>query len=267
MENVLEINNLNFTYKKDYIFEDLQFSIKKEQLTLILGSCSCGKTTLIRLITGLLPSNDKIVLNGISLNKKNLKEYLLNFGVVFYDDNYLFLSETVINELTFPLENLLYPKKEIIDRVNEVSKLFQLDNCLNKNISTLTTFEKVKVLIATSIMHRPKVIFLDNILKDLSNNEINKLFTVLNKIKKEISIVITSSSLDNILNFDKVLVIGNKKILLNGSPKEVLMQDNELTKLGLAIPPMIDLSLKLNFYGVLDDVITDVDRMVDTLWK
>ena len=259
MENILEVNNLTFAYNKDHnVFENLQFSIKKETVSLILGSSSCGKTTLIRLLTGILPSNNNITVNGVSLNNKTVKDYMLLFGVVFSDDNYLFLTETVIDEIAYPLENLSYSKKEINERIQELVNLLQLDDCINK---------QVKVLIATSIAHHPKIIFLDNILEGLTNSEVQKIFTILNKIKKDISIVITSTSLDYILNFDEVVVLGNKKVLTTGTPKEVLTVDNELAKLGFAIPKMIDLSLKLAFYGVVDDVITDVDRMVDVLWK
>ena len=267
MEEVLKVNNLDFSYKDNKIFNNLQFSIKKEKLTLILGASSCGKTTLIRLLTGILPSNDNISINNISLNKKNIKDYMILFGVIFADDQYLFLTDNVIDELSFPLENLGFSKKEILARVNEVSKLFNLDNIINKKNNELSNYEKVKVLFATSIMHNPKIVFLDNILSRLQSNEVKDLFKIINKVKKDISVVITSSNMEHILNFDNVIVLGNRTIFTEGTPKEVLTMDNELSKLGLAIPLMIDLSLKLEFYGVIDDIITDVDRMVNILWK
>ena len=73
--------------------------------------------------------------------------------------------------------------------------------------------------------------------------------------------------MDSILNFDNVIVINNGKTLITGTPEDVLKNDNELAKAGLMIPPMIDLSLKLGFYNLVDEIITDVDGMVDKLWK
>lgn len=267
MENLLEVNNLSYSYEDKTIFNNLQFSIKPATTNLILGTNSSGKTTLIRILSGILPTNDFININGISLNKNNYKDYLLSIGVVFFDDNNKFLFEKVVDELAFSLENLNYKRKDINNRIEEVLRLLEIKNCINKNINDLTYFEQAKVLIATSIMHKPKIIFLDNILSKLNQNEVKKIFRVLDKLKKNLTICITSSSLNNILSFDNVVVLNNGKCVISDVPENVLKNDNELSKIGFIIPPMIDLSLKLNFYDLVDEIITDVDRMVDTLWK
>ena len=124
----------------------------------------------------------------------------------------------------------------------------------------------MKTLIGVSIMHNPKIIFLDNALSKLTRVEVKELFDILDKLKQDTTICITSSNMEDILLFDNVIVIGSDEII-EGTPKEVLEKDNELAKRGLFIPPMIDLSLKLGFYGLLDEVITDVNGMVDKLWK
>jgi len=196
MDNLLEINNLNYSYKNKNIFNNLQISIKSNTTNLILGPNSSGKTTLLRLISGILPTSDFITLDGISLNKKTYREYLLSIGVVFFDDNNKFLFDKVLDELTFPLENLKYKKEEITNRLYEIRNLLDLENCFYKNISDLTTFEQAKVLLGVSIIHEPKIIFLDNILSKLNENELKKFLKILNKIKKEVTICITSTSMD-----------------------------------------------------------------------
>lgn len=265
MDKILEVNGLTHSFDKNVIFGNLQFSIKKSTTNLILGPNSCGKTTLIRFLCGIFPSKNNIIVNNIYLNKENLKEYLLSIGVVFFDDNNKFLFDTVIDELSFPLENLNYNKKDISKRIDEVKNILELPNCINKDIDGLTNFEQVKVLIGLAIMHKPKIIFLDNALSKLTRDEVKELFNILNKIKNEITICITSSNMEDILLFDNVIVLSNN--LIEGTPKEILSKDNELAKLGLSIPSMIDLSLKLGFYGLLDDIVTDVNGMVDKLWK
>lgn len=267
MENLLEINRLSYSYEDKTIFNNLQISIKPATINLILGPNSCGKTTLIRLLSGILPTNDFIYLDGISLNKKNYRNYLLSIGVVFFDDENKFLFDKTMDELAFPLENLNYKRKDINNRINEVKRILELQNCIDKNTCDLTVFEQVKVLLAVAIMHKPKIIFLDNILSKLNELEIKKIFKILEKIKKDITICITSSNMENILYFDNVIVINEGQLVFNDIPKNVLSHDNELNRMGLEIPRMIDLSLKLGFYELVDEIITDVDRMVDTLWK
>lgn len=266
MDKILEVNSLNHSFNDKVIFNNLQFSIKKSTTNLILGPNSCGKTTLIRLLCGIFKSSNNITVNNVVLNKNNLKDYLLSIGVVFFDDQNKFLFDKVIDELSFPLENLNYKRRDIKNRINEVKELLQLWDIVNKKIEDLTPFEEVKTLIGVSIMHKPKIIFLDNALSKLTRIEVKELFTILNEIKQDITICITSSNMEDILLFDNVIVIGEEEII-EGTPKKVLEKDNELTRRGLFIPSMIDLSLKLGFYGLLDDIITDVNWMVDRLWK
>lgn len=268
MDNILEVSNLTYSYNSNQtIFNDLQFSIKKETINLLLGSNGSGKTTLIRLLSGILPSNGSISIDNIKLNKQNIRKYMLSIGVVFFDDPNRFLFDNVLDELAFPLENLNYKKDVIINRIYEIRDILDLQNCLNKKIIELTYYEQVKVLIGISMIHKPKIIFLDNPFSRLNDIEIKKIFKFLNRIKKDTTIFITSSNLDQILLFDDVIVMNNGNILIHDRPKNVLQHDNELSKAGFIIPPMIDLSLKLSFYGIIDEVITDVDRMVDKLWK
>jgi len=266
MDKILEVNELNHSFNNKIIFDNLQFSIKKSTTNLILGPNSSGKTTLIRLLCGIFKSNNNITVNNVVLNKNNLKEYLLSIGVVFFDDQNKFLFDKVIDELSFPQENLNYSRKSIKNRINEVKEILQLGDIVNKKIEDLTTLEEVKTLIGVSIMHNPKIIFLDNALSKLTRVEVKELFVILDKIKQDTTICITSSNMEDILFFDNVIVIGSDE-MIEGTPKEVLEKDNELAKRGLFIPSMIDLSLKLGFYGLLDDIITDVNGMVDRLWK
>ncbi len=267
MNNILEVTHLTYAYNDKTIFHDLQFSIKKETINLLLGTNGSGKTTLIRLLSGILSSNENISIDHIKLNKQNIRKYMLSIGVVFFDDPNRFLFDNVLDELAFPLENLNYKKDVIINRIYEIRNILDLQNCLNKKISELTYYEQVKVLIGISIIHKPKIIFLDNPFSKLNDTEVKKVFKILNKIKKDTTIFITSSSLEQILLFDDVIVMNHGSILIHDHPKSVLQHDNELSKAGFIIPPMIDLSLKLSFYGIIDDVITDVDRMVDQLWN
>ena len=94
---------------------------------------------------------------------------------------------------------------------------------------------------------------------------INLLRTI--QLETKISIVMTTSDLNIALESDYLYILGNKEIVLSGEPLSVVEKDNVLNKLGLELPFMVDLSVKLRDYNVVDKIELDIDRMVDNIWK
>ena len=103
----------------------------------------------------------------------------------------------------------------------------------------------------------------------MTKSERKELLEILNKLNKEekITIVMSTNTLEEIVDTDYLYILNKGKIEVEGNTIEILKQDNKLNRLGLELPLMIDLSVKLNDYDLLKDVILDMDRMVDTLWK
>ena len=270
MDKLLYVENLSVGYDGKYVVDDINFSLEKDSIQAILCPNNGGKSSIIKTLSGVIPHNcGKIYVNKIPLNKRNFKKYIKSIGVVFDDIEHQFLQKRVIDELRFPLVNLCYSKKDINLVVDKISNILLINNILNNDISSLSNYEKIKVLIATSIVNSPKILFLDDIFKYLSKKEKTEMFKILNAIISElhISILFTTSMIDDIVDLDNIIVVTDNKIVLNGSFKEIILQDNELTKYGFKIPIMIDLSRKLQFYNLIEDIYYDVDKVVDTLWK
>lgn len=269
MQKILDVSSLNFKYTGDYIFRDLHFSTDENTFNAVLGSDNSGKTTLMRILTGILRSNNNIIIDGISLNKKNLNKYSLLIGSFFFEDNIKFLFEDVMSELVFGLENLCYPKKDIDKRLKEIAKIFDIQKLIYKKIIDLSEFEQVKVGIASSLMHNPKVIFLDGVFDNLSYSEYLKLIKILNKYRLEfgLTILYTTNKLDNCLQADNIFLLDDKKINLCGDIDEFLSKDNMLVKLGINISPLLDMSLKLRFYDLTNKILMSPKEVVDELWK
>lgn len=269
MDKILVVNNLDFSYGDHHVFDDITFCLEADTINFVIGSNNSGKTTLIKLISGVLPSFNCIKIDNVILNKNNVNKYLKVMGVALFENTNQFLFESVFKEMTFPLENLNLSKMKIFERIDEVLGLFNMKDIKEKNIIELTKFERNKLIISLSILHKPKVLLLDNPYIGLNKKEsaiINKILKLVCK-KEKITILVTTNDLENILYGDKVVVLGNKTVYLVGKVLEVLKQDNKLTRLGINIPTMIDLSIKLGEYNLLDKIILNPDRMVDTLWK
>ena len=268
MENILCVKNLNFTYDEKLIFNDMNFDVQKNSITAVLGSNNCGKTTLIKILSGILLSYGEISINDLLLEPKNSKLILLNIGVVLSDIDKQFLFNDVESELAFPLENLKYSRSNINEAIDMISGLLGIGNIIFSKTRKLTRYQKVLVLIGASIIHNPRILFLDDVFKGLTQEEVASLFGIFKKLvdKRDLSIIYTTSSVIDILGADRVMVINDGKILLDDKPDTILEHDNELAKIGVNIPTMIDLSMKLKFYNLVDKVYLNTDEVVDKLW-
>ena len=269
MQNLLSVSNLNFRYLDNTVFDGLTFNIQRNTYNALLGGNNCGKTTLIRIITGILQSNNNVSVDGIFLNKYNLKKYSLLIGSFFINDDINFLFEDVLSELVFSVENLCYSRKNIKKRLDFMTSIFKIESILDKKINQISQFEKIKVGIVSSLMHNPKLLLLDDVFDQLDYSQYLEITKMLKQYMKssELTILYTTTCLDNCLEADNVLLINEKKISLEGNVEMFLSKDNMLSRLGIKISTMLDMSLKLRFYELTDKIIKNPKEMVDELWK
>lgn len=269
MGNFLEVKDLNFSFQSGLKFQKISFEAQQGEFISFLISNSGGKTTLIKILAGLLKTGASIKLGQTNLNQQTAKEYLSQIGIVFSDFDSQFLAQTIEEELRYPLINLKMPEKQINKRIKEISENFELAEILNFTYQELSEFEKLRVLIAASTIHQPKLLLLDDVFRSLDNVEteyINKLLKKLG-VLEDIIIVASSSNLGDLSYSDKIFLIDKGKIVLSESFEDILKKDNILAKAGIVIPPMIDISLKLQFYELIDRVFYDERKLVNKLWK
>lgn len=244
MTKIIEIND----FSDDNLFKNLNISIEKNKTTCISGSNSCGKTTLMRILNREVITNSDIKINNININDYTIQEYTS-------------LVQTIIPlEIVFDEDTL---EKELKNK-NDLKGL-RIKSILNKNIKELTPKEIVLSQIAIALDNNPSILILDNILIYFNDKEKEDLFKFLKKQK--ITIIYTTINLKDSLYSDYLYIIGNKKIVLEGEPLKVLEKDNIINKAGLNIPFMVDLSVKLKDYDLLDSIELDKEGMVDLLWK
>lgn len=269
MMNLLEINKLNFSYKNNKIFHDLSFSIEKNTINALLSPNNCGKTTLIKILSGNLQYNGDIQLDGVTLNKENKSNYIKNIGIVLSRVNLNIKNNNVKYLFQNYLHKLNYTKTQIKNILVQIDTLYNIENLYRKKIINLSKFEKIKILILLSILHNPKLLLLDDVYDDLNNNECEEIYLLLKKIvkEKEITVLYTTTKLDMCINSDKIIFLNEGKIQLEGDFDYISNHDNVLVRNGIDISIMLDLSLKLKFYNLVDNVILEPDRMVDRLWQ
>ncbi len=268
MDNIIQIKDLNFTYQDKVIFKNLNLNIKKNSFVSIIGPNGSGKSTLIRILSGLNSYDGYITINGHYLNKENIKIIRRTLGVVFDNPDNQFIGQTVIDDLAFNLENLSYSKEEINKEISYIAKLFKIEKILLSEPSNLNNSTKQKVAIASALIHKPKILMLDESLHQLDNKDKKIVFKALETYKKEHDltiILITHNQEDTILS-DRIIVIDKQKIILDGKVEEVYTKEKILYNLGIEIPFIIKLSINLKLYDLIDEIYLDKDKLVNKLW-
>ena len=263
MPSILSVNNLN--YKS---FKNFNLEIEKNKITSIIAPNKSGKTMLTKILCAIIPTDDVCLLDGISLNKQNVLNYITKTGVATNDFNNQFLFKKVKDELAFPLLNLGYPEHIINKKIIKISKFFEIENLLNKKIDSLNKSLQNKLLIILALIHDPKVLILDDIFLEMNKIDQEFMLKKLRELNKDgLTILNITSKLDTIYDSDIVYVLNNFQIETSGGVLEILEQDNYLNEIGLQIPFIIDLSLKLKFYDLIDKIYFNIKDLEVDLWK
>lgn len=260
---MLEICNLNYLD-----FKNFNLKIEKNSYTSIVGSNKSGKTTLCKIISGLLLIDNVCECNNIKLNKDNVYKYVRNIGVVSLVNENSFIYNNVKDELSYPLLNLHYPKIIVERIIKEMLQDFHLTNIYDKKISELDISTKQVLLFVIALLHKPKVLLIDEGFLLLNNDEKKRVNEYLNKRKKnDLTIVNFTNNLYNIVNSDELCLLEKFAIKKTGKPMELLEDDQLFYQIGLEVPFMIDLSIKLKMYNLIDKVHLDMEELVNNIWK
>ncbi len=264
---ILKINNLNYSRDDTIIFSNLNLNVFKKDYISIIGLNRSGKTTLTKLLCAIIPTDNIFSINDISLNKQTVLDYIEHIGVVSNSLN-VFLTKKVKDELILPLKNLGYNELKINYYLNKIVKFFEIEDMLTKNITSLTNIEKAKLQIIIALIHEPSILILDDAFTELDNKTTEFM---LNKLKilneKGLTIINITTDLSTIYNSNDIYLLNDTKLEKLGNVTDTFEQDNYLRSLGFEIPFVVDLAIKLKFYGLLDKIYYDLNLLEDNLWN
>lgn len=261
MEYIVKIKSLNY---KD-LFNNLNLNIKKGSFTSIVGKNGCGKSTLIKIMVGLIKNIDgSVEIDNEILNKNSLKK----IGIVFDNPNNNFIGETPHEDMNFLLKNMGY-NKEIDNMINENAQYFNIQNILDCSINNLSGGEKQLVALATVSLINPSIIILDDALTMIDGITKEKILKILKKLNKEkkTTVIYVTHDIEDVLYGTDLVIINDRKIFVNDKLVKLLEDEKIFKKSGLELPFMASLSLKLKYYGLIDKLVLDMDKMVNLLWK
>lgn len=226
----INIKSLYFKYNKNlsYTVDNLSLSIEGGSITVLVGLNGSGKTTLIKLLAGLLESeNGSILYNDQEIQSISIKERSKIFSYVpqrsYGADDFLvrdYLTYGFVNSLKF-YES---PKKEQLDKVDEISKELKIDHLLDKKMGKISGGERQIVIIASCILQNTPVILLDEPTSALDLKNQNMVLSLLKKISNEGKTIILSTHNPNHALFLKsnVVLMNNGRIIKTGKCEELI---------------------------------------------
>ncbi len=256
MENIIEIQDLTYSYKDNLIFDKLNLEIKRGTFTTIIGPNNSGKTTLVKILLGLIKTEANIKING----KKNIEKNLI--GYIPDNINDSIIMDTIIDEITLndKVDNKL---------LNKLLEEYNLKDRKYDNPKNLSNGEQQLLYIISSLVRKPKIIICDESFTNVDNLVKDKILKTLKKLsfEKGITIINVTNDTEDILYGDNVVILSDKKVIINDKKEAILSDEKLFKKLNLKMPFMAELSLKLGYYGLLDNIETDMNRMINKLWK
>lgn len=269
-ETVLRTENLSYVYGSGTIIEhkaidNINLDIEQGELIGIIGHTGSGKSTLIQHFNALLkPSGGKIFVGGrdIWADKSKIRQVRFAVGLCFQYPEYQLFEETVEKDIAFGPGNMGLGKDEIKERVREAIRFVGLDESyLSRSPFDLSGGEKRRVAIAGVMAMKPEILILDEPCAGLDPRGRDTVLSLIKDYREKTgsTVMIVSHSMEDIAKVaTRVLVLNKGQLFMYGTVKEVYSHGEELTEMGLSIPEITSLFIKLRQkgYNVRDDIYT-----------
>lgn len=271
MDNIIEIKDVCFDYgdNEGPILEKFNLNIKRGSFVSILGHNGSGKSTVARLLNGLLlPNSGNITVNGISTSdEKNDFEVKKLVGLVFQNPDNQIIATIVEDDVAFGPENLSIESTEIRRRADEALRAVDMYEYRNNAPHLLSGGQKQRVAIAGILAMEPQCIVLDEptaMLDPVGRKEVMSTLIKLNR-EKGITIVLITHYMEEAALADRIVVMDNGKIILDDAPKSVFGEVDLISKSGLSVPQTAELAYKLRLAGIDIGAVLTVDDCVNAL--
>lgn len=255
MSAILEFEHVSFRYpdqKKDCLC-DLNLRFEEGSFTAVLGHNGSGKSTLAKQMNGLLvPTSGRVLVSGLDTAKEeNLLKIRQTVGMVFQNPDNQIVSNVVEEDVAFAPENLGIPPEEIRKRVDVSLRQVGMYEYRKHAPHLLSGGQKQRVAIAGVLAMQPKVIVLDEptaMLDPHGRAEVIDTINVLCQVKK-MTVVLITHHMEECIDADRVLVMSDGSVILDGSPAEVFSQVDRMLDAGLDVPETVQLTTALNRAG------------------
>jgi energy-coupling factor transport system ATP-binding protein len=276
---VVEVDNLTYTYRKALTpaISNVSFQVNQGEFVGIIGPTGAGKTTLCMCINGLIPHAlggdliGNVICHGLNTRDYDMPELSKHVGITFQDPESQIFGMSVEEDLAFGPENLGIQPEIIRSRIDKTLETIRMINCRFTTPWKLSGGQKQRVAIGSALTMLPEILVFDEPLSELDpigKSEVMKVIAQLNKVEGYTVFLVEHNA--ELLNefADRIIVLNNGSILLDGTPKEVFKNATLLNKIKVGMPQVTRFQLNWLKKPSFDEyVITDKNELVTTIKK
>jgi len=271
MTSAVEVKDLTFSYEEGTLTIDhVSFSVEKGSYTAIVGHNGSGKSTIAKLIAGLLEkSGGEILIDGLAMNEENYNAIREKIGIVFQNPDNQFIGSTVRDDIAFGLENHCVPQEEMDPIIDKYAERVGMTKFLDKEPGNLSGGQKQRVAIAGVLAMSPEILIFDEATSMLDPQGKDEIKKVIRQLHEESSLTILSIThdIDEVANADAVIAMYQGKVAMTGTPHEVFADEKKIQDIRLDMPFSMKMAKYLKRAGVKVENHLTIEGLVDELCR
>ncbi|ECJ8371882.1 energy-coupling factor ABC transporter ATP-binding protein [Listeria monocytogenes] len=272
-ESFVRLEHVFYKYEdtEKYAVKDVSISAQKGEWVALVGHNGSGKSTIAKLLNGLLfPEDGLIKIGHFVLSEKNIWDIRRQVGMVFQNPDNQFVGATVQDDVAFGLENHGVPHDTMVERVESALNEVGMQSYALHEPARLSGGQKQRVAIAGVLALQPDVIILDeatSMLDPRGRAEVMEIIRIMRE-QEDITVISITHDLDEVLFADRVIVMNNGEVHSEGTPQEIFEQADAMREIGLGVPFIIELQEKLVAGGFeTGSTVLSEGALLDQLWK
>lgn len=263
----IRVEDLTFSYDSERnAVEGVSFHIEEGSYTTIIGHNGSGKSTIAKLITGLLEKgNGYIYVDKEELTMDTMYTIRNKIGIVFQNPDNQFIGATVADDIAFGLENHQVESSKMPEIIERFAQKVKMTKYMQSEPTKLSGGQKQRVAIAGVLAMSPEIIIFDestSMLDPQGKAEINELIQEIHQESK-ITIISITHDIEEVSSSDYVIVMDDGHVVMEGLPDDILRRESELIRLHLDIPFALKFTNALQKQGISINACTTMEKVVD----
>lgn len=272
IQNQVEFRNVSFRYADDqpWVLKNVSFTIKSDEWLAIIGHNGSGKSTIAKLMNGLLfPDQGEVIIQGVKLTEETVWDVRKKVGMVFQNPDNQFVGTTVRDDVAFGLENRGIERDKMIEAIEQGLKAVRMSDYLLHEPHRLSGGQKQRVAIAGVIAVKPDVIILDEATAMLDPKGRKEIIRTVNDLKQsnQLSLITITHDLNEIAQADRVIVMNAGEVWLESKPRDLFAKETALREIGLDVPFVSKLANAIQQHSItLTQQPLNQKELLDELW-